>query len=155
MNFTGILSVYVSLMWLNVMNISDCNTWQLSATRYGTRVRWLFPRSQVFEIFVMWFTVDFICFASEKTLIYMDMTLFFVSFSFLAHLSWKLKWAFLITCRLSSVFLSVRLSVNFSHFHLLLQNHWANYNQTWHKVSLGCGDSSLFKWRAKPFPKGR
>ena len=34
--------------------------------------------------------------------------------SFLAHLSWKLKWAFLITCRSSSV----RSSVNFSHFHL-------------------------------------
>ena len=44
----------------------------------------------------------------------------------------------------SGVCLSVRpsvcLSVNFSHFHLLLQNHWANFNQTWHKVSLGEGD---------------
>ena len=44
-----------------------------------------------------------------------------------------------------SVCLSVRLSVNFSHFHLLLQNHWANFNQTWHKASLGEGDASLFK----------
>ena len=46
---------------------------------------------------------------------------------FLAHLSWKLKWAFLITCRPASVCpsvcLSVCLSVNFSHFHLLLKNH--------------------------------
>ena len=79
---------------------------------------------------------------------------------FLAHLSWKLKWAFLITLRPSSVCPSVcpsvRLSVcNFSHFHLLLQNHWANFNQTWHKASLGEGDSSLFKWRAPPFSKGR
>ena len=78
---------------------------------------------------------------------------------FLAHLSWKLKWAFLITCRPSSVCLSVcvsvRPSINFSHFHLLLQNHWANFNQTWHKASLGEGDSSLFKWRAPPFCKGR
>ena len=40
-----------------------------------------------------------------------------------------------------SVCLSVRLSVNFSHFHLLLQNHWANFNQTWHKASLGSGNS--------------
>ena len=47
-----------------------------------------------------------------------------------------------------SVCLSVCLSVNFSHFHLLLKNHWANFNQTWHSVSLGEGDSSLFKWRA-------
>ena len=87
--------------------------------------------------------------------------------TFLAHLSWKLKWAFLITCRPSSVCLSVRLSVcpsvclsvrpsvNFSYFHLLLQNHWANFNQTWHKASLGEGDSSLFKWSAPPFSKGR
>ena len=44
-----------------------------------------------------------------------------------------------------SVRLSVCLSVNFSHFHLLLQNHWANFNQTWHKASWGEGDSSLFK----------
>ena len=30
--------------------------------------------------------------------------------------------------------------VNFSHFHLLLQNHWANFNQTWDKAPLGDGD---------------
>ena len=51
----------------------------------------------------------------------------------IAHLSWKLKWAFLIACR---------PSVNFSHFHLL-QNHCANFNQTWHKASFGEGDSNL------------
>ena len=34
--------------------------------------------------------------------------------------------------------------INFSHFHLL-QNRWANINQTWHRASLGKGDSSLFK----------
>ena len=28
---------------------------------------------------------------------------------------------------------------------LLLQNHWANFNQTWHQASLGDGDSSPFK----------
>jgi hypothetical protein len=54
---------------------------------------------------------------------------------FLAHLSWKLKWAILIArCP------SVRLSVcKLLHFWLLLQNHWANFNQTWHKSSLGGG----------------
>ena len=40
--------------------------------------------------------------------------------------------------------LSVIVFVNFSHF-LLHQNHWANFNQTWHKASLGEGDSCLFK----------
>ena len=44
-----------------------------------------------------------------------------------------------------SVCLSVCPSVNFSHFHLLLQNHCANFNQTWHKAFLGEGDSSLLK----------
>ena len=34
-------------------------------------------------------------------------------------------------------------SVNFSHFHLLLQNHWANFNQTWHKASLDEGDVQM------------
>ena len=54
-----------------------------------------------------------------------------------------------------SVRLSVCPSVNFSYFQLLLKNHWTNFNQTWHKVSLGEGDSSLFKCRAPPFSKGR
>ena len=33
--------------------------------------------------------------------------------------------------------------VNFSDFHLLIQNHWANFNQSWHKASLSGGDSSF------------
>jgi hypothetical protein len=71
--------------------------------------------------------------------------------SFLAHLSWKLKWAILIArCP------SVRPSVcKLLHFRLLLQNHWANFNQTWHKSSLGGGDYKLLKWRGLPFSKGR
>ena len=31
---------------------------------------------------------------------------------------------------------------------------WAIFYQTWHKVSLGDGDSSFFKWRVRPFPRG-
>ena len=30
-----------------------------------------------------------------------------------------------------------------------------NFNQTWHKASMGEVDSSLFKWKAPPFSKGR
>ena len=73
------------------------------------------------------------------------------------HLSRRLKWTFLIKiCSLSVVVVEhVVVVVNFSHFHFLLQNHWANFNQTWHKASLGKGDSSLFKWRAPPFSKGK
>ena len=53
----------------------------------------------------------------------------------------------------SIVCLSVRLSVHFSHFHLLLLNHKANFSQTWHKASFGKGDSSFFKWSTIPFSK--
>ena len=41
---------------------------------------------------------------------------------------------------------------NFKNLHL--QNQWANFNQTWLKVSLSEGDSSLFKWRANSFQRG-
>jgi hypothetical protein len=71
---------------------------------------------------------------------------------FLAYLSWKLKWAFLIAFCLLSVCPSV---CKLLHFQLLLQNHWANFNQTWHKWFLGGWDSKLFKWRGLPFSKGR
>ena len=67
----------------------------------------------------------------------------------LAHLHWKLKWAYLIACCPWSFL----LSVNFSHFQLLLRNHWANFNQTWQKTFLGEGNSSLFKWGALSFPR--
>ena len=60
---------------------------------------------------------------------------------FLANLSRRLKWAFLITiCLLSVVIVDV---INCSHFHLLLQNHWANFNQTWHQC--------IFGWRGFKF----
>ena len=54
----------------------------------------------------------------------------------LAHLSWKLKWAFLIAFRHC---LSVCLSICKLSYFQLLKNHWANFNQTWHKVSWGEG----------------
>ena len=53
----------------------------------------------------------------------------------LAHLSFKLKWAFLI--------LVVRKSVNFSRFHLLLAT---GLITTRHKAFLGNGNSILSKW---------
>ena len=37
---------------------------------------------------------------------------------------------------------------------VLLQNHRANFNQTWHKSSLGKEDSNLFKCRAMLFSRG-
>ena len=64
----------------------------------------------------------------------------FLFVKFLGHLSRMLKWAFLSTiCSLSVVVVVVVvIFVNFSHFPLL-QNHWANFNQTWHKASLDEG----------------
>jgi hypothetical protein len=60
---------------------------------------------------------------------------------------------------LSGVRLSVRPSVCLSvckllHFRLLLQNRWANFNQTWHKSSLGEGNSSFSKEGDIPSPRG-
>ena len=70
-------------------------------------------------------------------------------------LTWKVfrslepKWALLIdTWPLSIVV------VNISHFCCLLQNHYANFIQTWHKASLGDGNLSLLKWRTKFFFQG-
>ena len=42
-------------------------------------------------------------------------------------------------------FIVVAVVLYFSYFHLLLQNYYAHFKQTKHKVSLGDGDSSLFK----------
>ena len=69
---------------------------------------------------------------------------------FLAHQSWsssELFWS-------SIVYLSVRQSVNFSYFRLLLKNHRANFNQTWQKASLGKGDSNFSNEEPCPFPRG-
>ena len=48
-------------------------------------------------------------------------------------------------------------SVNFLHFHLLLENAWLDFNQTWQESSLGVGDSKLFKQYVWPpwGPRGR
>ena len=70
----------------------------------------------------------------------------------LAHLSYSDR---LLSVVRPSVPLSVRLSVNFLHFHFLFQNPRAIFNQTWHKVSVGGGNSVLFKWRIQPFSKER
>ena len=66
---------------------------------------------------------------------------------FLVFISPELKAQVSYSDRLLSVVrLSVRLSVcKLLHFRLLLQNRWANFNQTWHKSSLSKVDSSLFK----------
>lgn len=49
-------------------------------------------------------------------------------------------------CPSSSVRSYVRLSVNFSNFHLLLQNYYANSNQTCHISYLGKKNESLYKY---------
>ena len=37
----------------------------------------------------------------------------------------------------------------------IFQNHWANFNQTWHKSTLSKGFSSLYKWRTIRFTSGK
>ena len=65
-------------------------------------------------------------------------------------MSWKLKWAFLIAY-------TVRLSVNFSYFHLLFQNQrliTANFNHTWHKAPLAEGIPVCSDEGTCPFLRG-
>lgn len=60
----------------------------------------------------------------------------------LAYQGQRLKWAYLIKiCPLSVVVVCVIVAivVNFSHFHVLFKKHWAYFNQTLHKESLGKG----------------
>ena len=73
----------------------------------------------------------------------------------LAHLSWKLEWAFLITCRLVclsvclSVRLSARLSVNFSHFSSSSPEPLSQFQPILAQASLDDRDSCFFKRRSK------
>ena len=70
---------------------------------------------------------------------------------FLAHLSRRLEWAIAVCFRPSCVVRRASCvvrrasSVNFLHFHLLLENTWLDFNQTWQESSLVVGDSKLFK----------
>ena len=50
------------------------------------------------------------------------------------HFILKIQYCILPRCNFNH-FSSPVVVVNFSHFHLLLHNHWANFNQTWHKIS--------------------
>ena len=65
----------------------------------------------------------------------------------------SIKWTILIEmCPISVVVVIV--VVNFSHFHLHFQNHWTNFNQTWHKASLDEGDSSFLNKVPRSFRRG-
>ena len=67
-------------------------------------------------------------------------------------------WAFLIKiCPLSVVVVVVIVVVvvlNFSHFYLLLQSHWVNFNQTLHNASLGEGAQVCSNEGPCTFPRG-
>ena len=75
-------------------------------------------------------------------------------YPFLAHLSWKLKWAILIARCLSSVRLSVRLSVNFYIFDFFSRTTGPIFNQIWHKSSLGEGLQVCSNEGDCPSPRG-
>ena len=77
---------------------------------------------------------------------------FWVISPFLAHLSRRLKWAFLITISPVSVVVVVVVVVQISQYHLLLQNHWANLihtNYPWLKGIQVCSNEG-----PRPFPRG-
>ena len=121
----------VFLVLLSFITWKHCHLQNLSLDFILTVIlHWHSPHSLNISI-INFQTISILSF----TKISMISNLLFI-ITFLAHLSWRFKWAFLIKiCPLSIV-----VVVNFSHFHLLLQNHLANFNQTWHKASLGEGD---------------
>ena len=78
-----------------------------------------------------------------------------INWLFLAHLSWMIKWAFLITCRPSTVCPSVcKLFTFSSSSREPLGQSLVQFNQTWHNASLGEWKSNLVSRRAPPFSKG-
>lgn len=55
---------------------------------------------------------------------------------------------------LASVYLSVRCSVPYvCNLFTFFQDHWANFNKTWHQPSFGEGNSNLWKWNSISFQK--
>ena len=73
----------------------------------------------------------------------------------LAHLSLSDQNLSLSVVVVVVVVVVVDVVVNFLNFYLLLQNHWANFNQTWHKASSGEGNSSCLNEGSRgPFPRG-
>jgi hypothetical protein len=96
------------------------------------------------KLWIVFFTISMVqLFGKYVNLVFVSLHV--ICKPFLAHQSWKLKWAFLIVCPSVYKLLQFRL----------LQNQWTNFNQTWHKSSLGGGESKFFKWRGLPFSKGR
>ena len=92
--------------------------------------------------------------STEKTTGVAFLSFWHISYCIISSPTPKVQVNFLIEiCPLSFVVVVV-VVVNFSHFHLLLQNHWTNFNQTWPKASLVEGNSSLLKWRDMSFPRG-
>ena len=81
---------------------------------------------------------SFCCFV----VVYFYCFLFFFFFSFFSSPEPKARVSY---CRPFSSVVRRASSVNFLHFHLLLENAWLDFNQTWQESSLGVGDSKLFK----------
>ena len=86
------------------------------------------------------------CFALRhfSTMFKSTMTLKYHMIDFL--LTWTESWTELFWIPV------VCLSVNFSHFHLLLKNYCANITQNWH--NLGWREFKFVKEEAMPFSKG-
>ena len=136
-----ILSYYKSIWNFNLANTFYCGIFLPSLVRW---LCWLVGSLCRLVRSLRWLLISF-CWLVTYSLYpaqrvakgIMFLTRTSVSQSVLFFSSPELKALVSFSDHLSSVVcLSVRLSVNISHFHLLLQNHWANFNQTLHKVSL-------------------
>jgi hypothetical protein len=94
--------------------------------------------------FILWRVVY--CFSSKPPKLHMHMYMYL---AFISSPEMKAQVSFSDhTC--PSVRPTVwRLCAGLLHFRLL-QNHWANFNQSWLKSSLGKDDSEWCKWRTTP-----
>lgn len=121
----------------------------------------LFGNYKIREIVILFFYLDssYIFFVSNKSNPIPNMhflkNFIIKSLFFLAYLSEKLNWTLLITNCPASVCPSVCPSVKVLQFRPLLQNHWENFNLTWHKTLLGKENSRLLKLKPTPTFKWR
>ena len=129
--------------------------WNKGSQESPSQPNWVLSIWQTCNFQIWWKVfITFLTMHAQLWLFYVHLNIFKSWYKATVFSSPELKAQVSFSDHLSSVVCPSVCLCKFSHFHLLLQNHWANFNQTWHKVSEGEGDSRLFKWRPRPSKRG-
>ena len=129
--------------------------WNKGSQESPSQPNWVLSIWQTCNFQIWWKVfITFLTMHAQLWLFYVHLNIFKSWYKATVFSSPELKAQVSFSDHLSSVVCPSVCLCKFSHFHLLLQNHWANFNQTWHKVSEGEGDSRLFKWRPRPSQLG-